>query len=266
MPGSSEITFTFRSRRRTAFSLVEMLAVMGIIAVLLLATLPAMRGLSDSGSRRGAVGNMMAVLDRARMMAISDGLCTYVVFASKPAAGGTSSGSVNAALWGHAYAIYEDSDNVSFIPVQKTPWMFLPRGVAFKVTEDVTATAASNAPAHSILTCFAITPPQTTDPSFPLSTASGSGSVQLPYWKFDSTGIATVPASIQSPQKPSDYMKLLMFPGFINADGTEVSTQNTTGAGNKQPAQLEEIDVNPVTGPAKYITDPTNNLSTPSST
>ena len=240
---------------------------MAIIALLILATLPALRGFNQTESRRGAVGNMMAVLDRARMMAISDGLATYVVFASKPAAGGTSNGSVNANLWGQACAIYEDSDNVSFIPVQKTAWMFLPKGLAFKVTEDVTASGSSTVPAHSILTCYATTPPQTTDPSFPVGSASGSGSVQLPYWKFDSTGVVTVPTSIQSPQKPSDFMKLLMFPGFISADGAEISTQNTTGRGNTQPLQLEEIDVNPATGRAKYITDPTNNLSsTPSST
>ncbi len=265
MPGSSYIAALSFLRRRAAFSLVEMLAVMAIIVLLLAATLPAMRGLNQSESRRGAVGNMMSVLDRARMMAISDGLSTYVVFACKT----PGSPQISTDLWGHSYAIYQDGDNVSFTPVQKTPWMSLPKGLAFKVSEDM---AGTNSTAHSILTCFAGKSPQDTDPAFPLANTvkaspGDTGGVKLPYWKFDSTGIVTVPASIQAPQKTDDYMKVLIFPGFVDANGNEISTQNTSSAGgNKQPLQLEEIDVTPATGRAKYIIDPTNNLSTPSST
>ncbi len=249
----STITAVSCLSRRAAFTLVEMLVVMGIVVILLAATLPALRGLNQSESRRGAVGNVMGALDHARMMAISDGLATYVVFACKT----STDPQINAECWGRSYAIYQDSDNVSFLPVQKTPWMTLPKGVSFKVSADV---------APSVLTCFTNQSAQATDPAFPMSNAVGTGSAKLPYWKFDNIGNVTVPASVQSPQKSEDYLKLLLFPGYVDASGKEISTQNVSTSTNQQNTQLEEIDVNPATGRAKYIIDPYNNLSTPSST
>ncbi len=257
MSGLSTFTAFFSLRRRAAFTLVEMLVVMGIIVILLAATLPALRGLSQSESRRGAVGNMMGVLDHARMMAISDGLPTYVVFAGKT----PTDPQINAECWGRSYAIYQDSDNAAAAPVQKTPWMNLPKGVSFKVNDDI---------APSILTCYKRMAAQTTDPEFHLTKAVGDGNAKLPYWKFDNIGNVTVPASIQTPQRSEDYLKLLIFPGFIDANGNEVAAQNLSGGTDQQKMQLEEIDVNPATGRAKYIIDPANNLtsnqSTPSST
>ena len=254
MPGPANLTTVYCLRRRAAFTLVEMLVVMGIVVLLLAATLPALRGLSQSESRRGAVGNVMGVLDHARMMAISDGLATYVVFACKT----PNDPQINAECWGRSYAIYQDNDNVSFLPVQKTPWMTLPKGMSFKVNADI---------ASSILTCYTVQSAQATDPAFPMSKAVGTGSAKLPYWKFDNIGNVTVPASVQSPQRSEDYLKLLLFPGYIDANGNEVATQNvSTTSSDQQKMQLEEIDVNPATGRAKYIIDPNNNLSTPSST
>ena len=229
-----------------------MLVVMGIIVLLLAATLPALRGLNQSESRRGAVGNMLGVLDRARMMAISDGLATYVVFAC-PA----DPSQINADLRGRAYAIYEDSDNVTFTPTQKTPWMQLPKGMAFKVNaSDPTYTSVTNC---QVLLAFSLTG----------SAAAGgpgtSASVALPYWKFDGTGVVVDPPAPPSVDA-NFYRRLLIFPGVIDASDNEISTQNSGGPGNKQSTLLEEIDVNTATGRAKYIIDPANNLSTPSST
>ena len=248
MPGSSFITAAYILRRRAAFTLVEMLVVMGIIVLLLAATLPALRGLNQSESRRGAVGNMMGVLDRARMMAISDGLATYVVFSCP-----TDPTQINADLRGRAYAIFEDGDNVTFIPTQKTPWMSLPKGMAFKVKADVANDCISAR--------FASLAPTPTDLSFPLTVAaspsgSGGNSVQMPYWKFDATGAVT----------EQKYLRLLMFPGSIDAGGNEVSTQVIGGSATEKGHLLEEIALNQATGRAKYIIDPANNLSTPSST
>ena len=217
---------------------------MGIIALLLVATLPAFRGFGQSQSRRGAVGNLMGFLDHARMMAISDGLPTYVVFAN-------ASNSVNANLRGRAYAIFQDQDNINFKLVQRTAWMYLPGNLAFKV--DPNTPSVINRPL------------QGTDPSFPIngaalpsdSTGSGGSTAQLPYWKFDNTGAVD--------EQTADYLRLMVFVGSINSDGQEVSTQNNDGQGNTKAAQLEEIDINSVTGRARYIVDPLNNLATPAS-
>ncbi len=263
MPGPSNINVDFCLRRRAGFTLVEMLTVMGIIVLLLVATLPALRGLNQSESRRGAIGNLLGVLDQARMMAISNGLATYVVFAC-PA----NASQVNPDLLGRAYAIYQDNDNVSFTPVQKTAWLPLPKGIAFKV-QAVTDGAA--VPNDCISARFVDATPTAADLSFALSNAalsantSSGTSVQMPYWKFDSTGTVT----------EQKYLRLLIFPGSVVASsdkgGQEVPTsQSTNTAGGPSHGQFEEIDMNPATGRAKYIIDPynnlSNNLSTPSST
>ena len=234
---------------------MEMLTVMGIIAILLVATLPALRGLNQSESRRGAVGNLLGVLDQARMLAISNDLATYVVFAC-PA----NANQVNPDLLGRAYAIYQDNDNVSFTPVQKTPWRPLPKGIAFKVQM---TTATGTIPDDCISARFADGAPTSADLSFslskaalPASSASGT-SVQLPYWKFDGTGTVT----------EQKYLRLLIFPGSIGNNNNEIPTSQSTNTANGPPyGQFEEIDMNPATGRAKYIIDPYNNLSTPSST
>ena len=229
-----------------AFTLVEMLVVMGIIALLLAATLPAFRGFGETQSRRGAVGNLMGALDRARMMAISDGLATYVVFAN-------NSSSVNPNLWGRAYAIFQDQDNVNFKPIQRTAWMYLPNNIAFKIDQAI----------PSVMNRLS-TQSQATDPSFSITgaaspTGGASGqTAQLPYWKFDNTGAVD--------EQTSQYLRLLLFVGSINSQGQEFSTQNNAGAGNTQPVKLEEIDINSVTGRARYIVDPANNLATPGTT
>ena len=157
-----------------------MLVVMAIITLLLVAVLPAVRGLSNAGSRRGAVGTLLGVLDRARMMAISDGLATYVVFAC-PAGDGQK---LKPELWGHAYAIYQDHDNILFTPEQRTPWMQLPTGMAFKID------AGTGGQFASVTNRY---PPTPTDPSFPVSAgalSSGGGRAVPSFLTGNSTGRA----------------------------------------------------------------------------
>lgn len=223
---------------------------MGIIVVLLAALLPAVRGLSNSTSRRGAVGTLLGVLDRARMMAVSDGLATYVVFAV-PSGDGQN---LKKELWGRAYAIYQDHDNISFKPEQRTPWMQLPQGMAFKINDVVSIGGKVSTTITNRI------PSPTADPAFPvaagaLADTGSTGSARLPYWKFDATGGVD--------EQDPNFLRLLIFPGLIDATGNEVSTQNTGGsAGNTTGNVLEEIDINSATGRAKYIINPINNLAT----
>lgn len=216
---------------------------MGILALLLAVTVPAFRGINQGGSRRAAVSNLMGVLDRARMMAVSDGLSTYVAFACKPPGG--NGPYVNPNLYGRAYAIFQDQDNVNFGIVQRTPWLYLPDGVAFKVDQgipSITGRALGD-----------------TDPAFPATGAAatvGAGTVKLPYWKFDSTGAL-------DQQTTSNNLRMFLFSGHVDSNGNEISTQNTGGTASTTASLLDEIDVNQVTGRAKYIVDQANNLATP---
>ena len=248
---SRSLYYSVRQHHRTgvAFTLVELLVVMGVISLLLVAVLPAFKGLGRATAQRGAVGTMLGVLDRARMMAISDGMSTYVVFAC-PAAGSTSSFKPD--LLGTAYAIYEDHDNISFTPEQRTPWVKLPTNVALKMKDDDGQ--------HGAVTTKA---PGDQDPTFTVSSgalASGtSASMQLPYWKFDGTGAVV---NVQDAR----YLRVLMFPGVISASGAEIPTQNSTGGTQNANALFYEIDVNAATGRAKFIVNPLDNLVTPTPT
>lgn len=236
-------TFSPTPSRRAprAFTLVELLSVMGIISVLLAVTIPALKGLHGAGSRKSAVRTLMGALDQARMLAISDGRATYVVLAGPPLAG--RGPQVEASLFGRAYAIFED--NADFEPVQRTQWLYLPKGVSFKIKNDGGSTASlMNRPASQA----------TPDPAFavkPPGSDSAAVKVQLPYVRFDSTGAPDI--------QQADYLRILLYEGFNTAPDIEVSTRKVTGAG-QQRSGLDEVRINPATGRAKYILSPADNL------
>ncbi len=236
-------------RTGVAFTLVELMVVMGVVSVLLVAALPAFKGLGRATSQRGAVGTMLGVIDRARMMAVSDGLPTYVVFAC-PAPGGGNSFKPD--LLGTAYAIFEDHDNINFTPEQRTPWMKLPTNVALKIND--------NDGQHGSVTTQ---PLSDKDPVFAVTPAAlipgASASMQLPYWKFDSTGAVV---NVQD----AHYLRVLLFSGVISTTGTEIPTQTSSGGATKGDPLLSEIDVNTATGRAKFIVNALDNLATPTPT
>lgn len=258
--GSSPTSHRELWRREAAFTLVELLVVMGIIAILLAAMLPAMRGLSGSANRHGAVGTLIGVLDRARAMSLSDGVATYVVFAVPTS---TSDGRLfKPDLQGRAYAIYEERDNVAFVLEQRTAWTSLPNNLAFKVSDGGgTFASVTNQPL--------VRPAGSSgDPLFPVSSgvlasgANATNGVLLPYWKFEAGGSVMIP-SYTNPNN-NQYFRLLIFPGNLDASGNEVFTQKS--ASGSITSLLEEIDINSATGRAKYIINPANNLATPTPT
>ena len=67
-------------RRPAAFSLVELLAVVGIIAILSVAAVPVMRGLGGSQSSRATAQILVSALEQARTTAILSGTNAYLVF------------------------------------------------------------------------------------------------------------------------------------------------------------------------------------------
>lgn len=249
---------SFFQHAGSAFTLVEILTVMGILAILLAVTLPAFKGLNQGGARRAAVSNLMGALDRARTMAVSDGRATYVAFyATDTPADGTLMDSTGGP-WGRAYAIYQDNDNIRFAPVQQTPWLYLPTGMAFKVSN-------SSGQMASVTNSMSSSLPAVAFPVGSVAARSGTTSLRLPYWKFDVTGSvdsSCLDAAASGPGGTAAYLRVLMFPGYLNTNGGEVSTAGHT----VDASTLEEVDLNPVTGRAKYVVNPADNLVTPSPT
>src|SRR5207249_5129558 len=71
--------FTLRGRFR-AYTLVELLVVMGMILILLAVVVPAVTSLSKANGRKAAMANLLGGIEQARAEAIKSGQATYVVF------------------------------------------------------------------------------------------------------------------------------------------------------------------------------------------
>jgi prepilin-type N-terminal cleavage/methylation domain-containing protein len=72
-----------------AFSLVEMLFVVAVIAILLTLLVPAIRGFASVGARKGAVTTVMNTLEQARIAAIEQGRDVLVLFWMKNGVAGS---------------------------------------------------------------------------------------------------------------------------------------------------------------------------------
>ena len=104
-----------RGRDLRAFTLIELLTVVSIIAVMLAASLPAVNAISKSSGRKAAVSNVMNALEQARALAIRDGRATYVVFMTNTSAPDN--------YRNKAYAVFEDTNTTSSATqVQVTKW------------------------------------------------------------------------------------------------------------------------------------------------
>ena len=247
--------------RHAGFTLIEMLAVIGIIGILTALTGLALRGINGSTSRKAAVNNLMGVFDQARIVAVSDGRPTYVVFVSAPAGQTQSNAALPDTMWGRAYALFEDppltdaSNTTNFYPVQRSSWLYLPTGVAFKCNS-----TADNTP-PSVTAAKQATGDATT---FKVQSRSGGGqtAMTLPYVKFDATGqIVDYQANVVDPTSPT--LRVLLFEGIATAAGTEAATHPVVPANTADGKKysLDEITLKSTTGRAIYTLNPVNNLA-----
>lgn len=219
---------------------------MAIISALAAVTVPALRGLNGAGSRKAAVRTLLGVLDQARMLSISEGKATYVVFAGRNLVGTPCDSMI-----GRAYAVFQD--NANFTPVQRSAWIYLPAGVSFKVADDFDTLLNRDLGASDPR--FTAIPPKGGNDPPPL--------VQLPYVKFDPTG--ALDATLANDSAPQHF-RILVFPGLVNLSGVESLTRSAQAPGTAaQNLLLEEIRVNPATGRASYIPDPADHLPAKSS-
>ena len=209
----------------------------------------------------------MGLLEQARMVAISDGRATYVVFASAPTGQTQDTTVITAPMWGRSYALYEDpvlqdvSTAASFLPVQRSAWLYLPVGVAFKCdNSDGTPPSVTAAPRSSLSSS---TGTDTTTFMVQSRTGGKATGLMLPYVKFDVTG-EVVDASGNVVDVTSPVLRLLLFEGTASNAGVETLTRRVavTAADAKKYA-LDEILLKPTTGRAHYTLDSLNNLTAP---
>lgn len=256
-----------RPRGLTAgFTLVEMLAVTAIIGVLAALTVLGVRGVGGGASRKAAVGTLMSVFDQARMLAISDGRPTYVVFAS------TQKGQTQAnaaalpdSIWGRAYALFEDNaitdatTATGLYPAQRSAWLYLPVGVAFKC-DNSTDGSPDSVTAHCLLNN------NDNDPNNPTnfqvqSRASGQPVVlTLPFVKFDAQGQVV---DVNGDIVPANWscLRVLLFQGIASSAGAETSVNRAVAGSGGIKYAVDEILLKPTTGRAQYTLNPVNGLA-----
>src|SRR5437762_4867288 len=118
-----------RRGRFRAFTLVEMLVVLGMIVILLSAMIPAVTSLSKANGRKAAMANLLGGSEQARAEATNTSQATYVVFPTFGA--GTTQSSLDRYNY-KSYAIFEDNTASPGSVKQVTPWKALPTGVALR--------------------------------------------------------------------------------------------------------------------------------------
>ena len=111
-------------RRPVAFTLVELLAVVGIMGLLAAVAVPALKGLTGSGGRKQALSQLMGALEIARNTAISTGTNAAVIFPD------SSFGSGEAYKYRSMAVVAWNATNTNAPATMIGSWIVLPQGVA----------------------------------------------------------------------------------------------------------------------------------------
>jgi type II secretory pathway pseudopilin PulG len=218
--------FTVKQRERlSAFTLLEILLVIGIIAIMMVLLVPAVTSLAKSNGRKAAIANLLGGIEQARAEAIKSGQATYVVFPTFASGAQSTLDRYNY----KSYAIFEDDAANPGSVKQLTAWKSLSTGVALRAAGTA---ALSN-----------LADPATLTPSVAFSFAPDPSAAPLKCFKFNSNGEVQAPAA---------NVLLGVFEGYVD-NGSEVATTKD-GSGN--PSAVEYLTVSQFTGRAEPTATP----------
>lgn len=110
--------------KTSAFSLVELMAVVGIMALLAVVGVPALKGLTGSGGRKQALSQVMGALEIARNTAISTGTNAAVIFPDSTFTLG------DAYKYRSMAVVAWNATNSSAPATMVGSWIVLPQGIA----------------------------------------------------------------------------------------------------------------------------------------
>ena len=122
-------------RPAAAFTLVELLAVIGIMGLLAAVGVPALKGLTGSGGRKQALSQVMGALEIARNTAISNRTNAAVIFPDSTFASGDAYKYRSMAVVSY-FDTTIATNTKSNIPYEKlvSSWIVLPQGISFLPT------------------------------------------------------------------------------------------------------------------------------------
>jgi len=128
----SSASFTETERSWAAFTLVELLAVVGIMGLLAAVAVPALKGLAGSGGRKQALNQVIGALEIARNTAISTGTNAAVIFPDSSFGSGDAYKYRSMAIvtYSNSTIATNTNSNVSFEKLVSS-WIVLPQGISF---------------------------------------------------------------------------------------------------------------------------------------
>ena len=109
---------------KSGFTLVELMAVIGIIGLLAVVGVPAIKGLTGSGGKKQALAQILGALEVARNTAISTGTNTAVIFPD-------SNFPSSAYQYRSMAVVTWDRTNGANANTMAGPWITLPQGIVF---------------------------------------------------------------------------------------------------------------------------------------
>ena len=161
-----------------AFTLVELLAVIGIMGLLAAVGVPALKGLTGSGGRKQALSQVMGALEIARNTAISTGTNAAVIFPDSTFASG------DAYKYRSMAVVAWNATNSSNAATMVGSWIVLPQGVAFFPNSLKTA----NLPTATNISVRILT--STNKANFPAIIFQPDGGLSEDYSPLPTNGIA----------------------------------------------------------------------------
>ena len=119
---------------RPAFTLIELLITVALLAVLFALLAPALRGLLGVTGPRGGMNTMSAALEQARLAAMESGVPCYLAWAPE------ATDAVSSAVI--VFRDKKDGETADYIPV--TRWLKLPQGVFLEPVGSFSSTSAGS--------------------------------------------------------------------------------------------------------------------------
>jgi prepilin-type N-terminal cleavage/methylation domain-containing protein len=112
-------------RESSAFTLVELMAVIGIIGLLAAVGIPAIKGLTGSGGRKQALSQVMGALEIARNTALNTGTNAAVIFPD------STFGLGDAYKYRSMAVVAWNPTNTNLPATMIGSWIVLPQGISF---------------------------------------------------------------------------------------------------------------------------------------